>query len=498
MAAVPEVPPVHHRAAIVDLGSNSVRLVVFEGVTRNPVPIFNEKATLRLGRGLETTGRLNKDGVALARDVMSRFNAIARSMNAEPFEVLATAAVRDASNGPEFVETMKECMPGVPIRVLSGEEEADYSATGVLCGMPQAEGLVADIGGGSLELIRIADGQHQEACTTPLGVIRLNDRAQGDLRKARDLAEADFAAIPWLKDVQGKTLYLVGGAFRALARLEIARTDYPLSIVHLFTLSPDKANAMAEWLCETPRKALEKIPGAPRKRLDDVPYAATVLRRLLKVVQPCQVVFSVDGLREGWYMRKVAASVADQDPCVALANETAERLSRSMELPEELMRWTAPLFADEDETGRALRDMACRMSDIGSYDHPEYRATQAYMRVLLMHGVGFGHAARAFVAMTLAIRYEADPDDPLLEPSRKLIARQEQAIALRLGLALRLAYTLCGGTTALLQGTGLTLEENTLVLSLMPESAGVSGGSVKRRLERLGACLGLGAEVRAC
>ncbi|AQS87110.1 Ppx/GppA family phosphatase [Neoasaia chiangmaiensis] len=489
-------PTDHQRAAIVDLGSNSVRLVVFEGITRNPVPIFNEKATLRLGRGLEATGKLNEEGVALAMDVMSRFHAIARSMNADPFEVIATAAVRDATNGPDFVRAVQERMPDVPIRVISGEEEADYSATGVLCGMPMADGLVADIGGGSLELIRIAEGRHQDACTTPLGVIRLSDRADASIGRARDLARQDLTAVAWLEGIRGKPLYLVGGAFRALARLQIARTQYPLNIVHLFTMTAPQAREMVAWLLKSGKKTLEKLPGVPKKRLDDVPFAATVLEQLMLVAQPSEVVFSVDGLREGWYMRKVASSVADLEPCEALAAEMAGRLSRSAQLPADLIAWTAPLFSCESDRLRRLRSLSCAMSDIGSYDHPEYRGAQTYLRVLRMHGVGFDHTARAFVAMTLAIRYETDTSDALLEPSRFLLDRVLLAAAVQLGLALRLAYTLCGGTSALLHGTSLALEDGALLLSLTPEDRRIVGGSVRRRLERLGQAMGVPTIMR--
>ncbi|MDR6182399.1 Ppx/GppA phosphatase family protein [Asaia bogorensis] len=493
-----DAPKGHHRAAIVDLGSNSVRLVVFEGVTRNPIPIFNEKATLRLGRGLEQTGRLNEEGLRLARDVMTRFNAIARAMDAHPFEVLATAAVRDASNGREFVETLHECMPDVPIRILSGEEEADYAATGVLCGLPDADGVVADIGGGSLELIRVAGGRHHEACTKPLGVIRLSDRSGGDLKRAREVVEADLDDVAWLPALKGKPLYLVGGAFRALARLQIARTHYPLNIVHLYTLGADEAREMVTWLIDTPRKMLEKVPGFPRKRLDDVPFSATVLRRLMRIVQPSRIIFSVDGLREGWYMRKVGQEVAALDPCRALADETAHRLSRSMELPDDLVRWTAPLFQHETPSETALRDMACRMSDIGSFDHPEYRAAQTYLRIMRMHGVGFDHQSRAFVALTLAVRYEADPADPLIEVSRRLLSPDDCDRAVQLGFALRLAYTICGGTSALLKNTSLSIEDGILWLSHNEQSSFAAGGGVKRRLERLGQSMALSAATRSC
>lgn len=493
---VPQTSDHANRAAIVDLGSNSVRLVVFEGITRNPVPIFNEKATLRLGKGLQATGRLNEEGVAAAMGVLARFYAIAQSMNAAPFEVLATAAVRDASNGPDFVRAVQEQMPDVPIRVLAGEEEADYSATGVLCGLPEADGLVADIGGGSLELIRVKDGRHHEAVTLPLGVIRLSDRALGEPDAAARIVADDLAGVPWLKEVRGKPIYLVGGAFRALARLQIGRTGYPLNIVHLFELSTPEGHEMIGWLLKSARRTLEKLSIISRRRLDDVPYSATVLEGLLKAVEPKGLVFSVDGLREGWYMRKVAQSVQDEDPCLALAEEMSGRLSRSRRLAADLVDWTAPLFSGEDRAGARLRTIACLLSDIGSYDHPEYRASQAYLRILRTHGVGLDHVARAFVAMTLAIRYEADPSDALLEPSRYLLSKDLLATALKLGLTLRLAYTLCGGTATLLKGTGVRVDNDVLVLILTSEERRVLGGSVRRRLERLGAAAGLNVDMR--
>lgn len=485
----------HRRSAVVDLGSNSVRLVVFDGISRNPISIFNEKAVLRLGRGLNATGRLNEEGVGLAMQVMDRFHAIARGMDADPFEILATAAVRDATNGAEFVAALRARMPGVPIRILSGEEEADYSATGVLCGLPEADGLVADIGGGSLELIRLSAGRKLDACTLRLGVIRLNDRAEGDLQRARTIADADIAQVGWLDDVVGRPLYLVGGAFRALARLQIARTNYPLNIVHLYTLSGEGARDMTEWVVNTPRRALERVPGAPRKRLDDVPFAAIVLRRLLRRLQPPSVVFCVDGLREGWYMRRVAASVAALDPQEAVAREMCRRLGRSETLPDRLMNWTAPLFPDESTPQRRLRRAACLLSDIGSYDHPEYRAEQTYLRVLRMQGVGFDHQARAFVALTLAVRYEAELGHDFLQPSRLLLTAEDFQRALILGLVLRLAYTVCGSTEELLDGTWIRLSAEDVTLHLARGRGVVRGESVRRRLDRLAEAFALPARI---
>ncbi|GBQ67279.1 exopolyphosphatase [Ameyamaea chiangmaiensis NBRC 103196] len=483
------------RSAVVDLGSNSVRLVVFEGTSRTPVMIFNEKAVLKLGRGLTTTGRLNEEGVGMAMEVMSRFHAIARAMDADPFEILATAAVRDASNGPEFVEALRHYMPGVPIRILSGTEEADYSATGVLCSVPDADGLVADIGGGSLELIRMEHGVRHEAISLPLGVIRLNDRSGGDLGVARTLVEQDLATVGWLKAMEGKPLYLVGGAFRALARLQIARVAYPLNIVHLYTLGLKEAQEMTEWVRGAPRRTLERLPGAPRKRLDDAPFAATVLRRLLRVGQPPSVVFCVDGLREGWYMDRVATGTPDADPRESVAREMCGRLGRSAVLPPALIDWTAGLFPNADAERDRLRREACWMSDVGSYDHPEYRAEQTYLRILRMQGVAFGHTARAFIALALAIRYESEASQSWLDPSRRLLNEEQFTAAVTLGLALRLAYTVCGGALTLLDGTSLRREADRVVLRLASGRLAVRGEAVRRRLDRLAQSLNLAAEI---
>ncbi|MCQ8241213.1 Ppx/GppA family phosphatase [Rhizosaccharibacter radicis] len=484
------------RSAVIDLGSNSVRLVVFEGVARNPLTIFNEKATLRLGRGLDGTGRLNEDGVRQAVAVMTRFNAVARGMEAAPFEVLATAAVRDASNGPAFVDSMRELLPGVPIRILSGEEEADYSAIGVLCGLPDADGVMADIGGGSLELVRLENGGYAHGQTLKLGVIRLGDRAGGDPERARAIVEDDLAPLDWLRDCSGRTLYLVGGAFRALARLQIARTAYPLNIVHQFELDIEAAREMCAWMMSASRRTLERLPGAPRRRLDDLPFAAIVLRRLLRRIQPARVVFCVDGLREGWYMRHVAPELRGADPLRAAAEEMGKRLGRLDSLPPALIDWTATLFGAETPHDRRLREAACWMSDTGAYDHPEYRAEQVFLRVLRQPGMAFDHPTRAFLALTLAMRYEAEPDHEFLQPARRLLDPAGFRRAEVLGLALRLAYTVCAGIPELLDGIGLSVGVgNRLVLRCAAGRRAVTGDSVSRRLDRLALALGLQAEI---
>ena len=481
------------RSAVVDLGSNSVRLVVFEGTGRNPIAVFNEKAVLRLGRGLQQSGRLNEEGVEQALMVMGRYAAIARAMGADPFEVLATAAVRDASNGGAFVDALRASLPGVVLRVLSGQEEAGLSAAGLLCGIPGADGILADIGGGSLEVVHLAGGV-QAALTLKLGVLRLSDRAGQDVVRARAIAEADLAAVDWLSQGAGRDLYLVGGAWRALARIHMEQTGYPVAIVHHYTVGREEARDLCGVIGSASRRTLERLPGVSRRRVDDMPYAAVVLRRLLRATDARRVVFSANGLREGWFMQHVAdAAARAQDPVLAASAELAGRYGRDPALPPALVGWTAPLFAQEPQEVARLREAACWMSDIGSQEHPEYRSEQAFFRVLRQPGIALDHYARAFLALTTALRYEAEPDTHYLNAARMLLDMSTLRRAEVLGTALRLAYTLSGGTAALLAGTSLVREPARLVLRLARGSGVFAGEAVTRRLERLAQAVGVEA-----
>jgi exopolyphosphatase / guanosine-5'-triphosphate,3'-diphosphate pyrophosphatase len=491
---MPFAPPAPlPRCGIVDLGSNSVRLVVYEGHTRNPMPIFNEKAVLRLGRGLQSTGRLNEEGVVQALMVMQRYYMIAKAMGADPFEVLATAAVRDAENGPAFVEALRARMPGVTISILSGVEEAAYSADGMLCGIPSAHGVLADIGGGSLEVVRLIGGTRGPSQTLKLGVIRLAERSGGDPARAKVIAEADLQSVPWLGQTPGGDLYLVGGAWRALARIHMARTNYPLNMVHHYVIEHEQARELTSMISTAPRKVLERLPGAPRRRIDDLPFAAVTLRRLLRITGVRRVVFSASGLREGWFMRRMPREIQRQDPLLSAGWEMADRHGRDPSLPPALVEWTRPLFQGETPDEAHLREAMCWMSDIGSHDHPEFRAEQAFLRVLRQPGVGLDHYSRAFLALAVALRYEAESDAAFLRPARMLLDIETANRAEVLGIALRLAYTLSAGTRDLLAGTRLRIEGPRLVLRLRENSGVFAGESVIRRLERLAQAVGLQA-----
>jgi exopolyphosphatase/guanosine-5'-triphosphate,3'-diphosphate pyrophosphatase len=485
------------RRAVVDLGSNSVRLVVFEGESRNPVQIFNEKAVLRLARGLIHTNRLEPSAMDEAMVVLRRYATIASAMGAAPFEALATSAVRDAANGAEFVARIGREVPNLAVTVLSGDAEARLSAEGVLCGIPAADGILADLGGGSLELVRLARGVIGAAATLPVGVIRLAERAGGEPARARAIVEEELAAVPFAQEGAGGDLYLSGGAFRALARIHIAQTSYPLAVVHHYTIGRDEARDLSAVVGEASRKLIERMPGASRRRIEDLPFAAVILRRLLRATGAGRVVFSANGLREGWFLRQLPQAMREQDPLIAAARDLAIGMVRDPGLPQALIEWTKALFPGETANQLRLREAACWYSDIGYHEHPEYRAEQAYLRVLRQTGVALDHHARAFLALTVALRYEAPSDAGFLASARSLLAMDAARRAETLGAALRLAYTLSAGTPALLAAAALTLQPDRLVLTLDAASGVFAGEAITRRLARLAALVGVEPEVRA-
>jgi len=484
-----------HRRAVVDLGSNSVRLVIYEGENRNPLQIFNEKAVLRLAKGMTSTGRLDEAASAQAETVLHRYAAIARAMGATPFDVLATSAVRDAENGAEFVQRLTARLPEMRIKILSGAQEAELSADGVLCGIPGADGILADLGGGSLELVRLDAGRIGPAATMPVGVIRLADRAGEDLLKARAIVTEALEAVPFAAEAAGKDLYVSGGAFRALARIHIAQTGYPLNMVHHYTIGREEARDLAGVVSEAGRKLIERMPGVPRRRIEDLPYAAIILRRLLRATGAARVVFSANGLREGWFTRLLSEDIRAEDPLLAASRDLTRGVIRDADLPPALIEWTSPLFPAETPAQMRLRQAACWLSDIGSHEHPEYRAEQAFLRVLRQAGMALDHHARAFLALTTALRYEAMPESPFLAPARTLLDMHAARRAETLGIALRLAYTLSAGTPHLLAGTSLTLGNGRLVLGLAAANGVFAGDAVLRRLDRLAQMLGVEAET---
>ncbi|MGQ9371921.1 exopolyphosphatase, partial [Azospirillum sp. A39] len=471
------------RVAVIDIGSNSIRLVVYDGLKRTPLPVFNEKVLCGLGRGVEKTGRLNPDGVGQALQNLQRFHQLARGMRVGRLDVIATAAVRDAEDGPDFVAAVEE-RTALPVRVISGEEEARTSAMGVLSGTPAADGLVGDLGGGSLELVGLDDGVIGRQVTLPLGPLRLMESAGGRGGLARTI-DQHFETLDWLAAAKGRTFHPVGGSWRALAKLHMEHCNHPLHIIHHYTVPGDEARDFAALVARQSRSSLEKMTTGSRRRMDTLPYAALVFERLLRAVSPSRVVFSAYGLREGHLYGLLPADEQRQDPLLAASEDWSLRFGRFGDAAL-LVSWTGGLFAGEDQRAHRLRHAACLLSDLGWAEHPDYRAEHAFLRILRFPFPGIDHPERVFLALAVYARYVGSLELPAGAGGVRGLLSEAQALKAHvLGLALRLAHTLTGGVTALLQRTSLRLNDEALVLTL-PEEAGILDGEVvQRRLDAL-------------
>jgi len=483
------------RIAVVDVGSNSLRLVVFERLGATLLPLLNEKIMCALGRGIAVTGRLNPEGIELAFANLQRFVALARALGVDHLAIIATAAVREASDGRAFaVEAERRC--GVPVRIIEGGEEARLSAAGVLAGIRDADGVASDLGGGSVELVRVDAAASQPVgagVSLPLGPLRLAEL--GDNKKAlAETIERAIAAAPVLRQAAGKTLYLVGGAWRAIARLHMEQTHYPLHIIHEYTIARRPAEGFLDIIAGQSRRSLERITSISRKRLELVPLAALILRQLIAAGRPEWIVFSAFGLREG-YAAGLLPPDPRTDPLIAAVQGIAASQSRGGSDGDRLQRWTAPIFPDLDEDGRRLHRAACWLSDFAWTEHPDYRAEHAFTRSLRMPVAQIDHHERVFVALALHARYGGAPDDPVKAATRPLLDDGEAGEARCLGLALRLAYTLCGGALELLDEARLARDAQGLVLELPPTGSLFIGEAVQRRLDALGRAFSLATRI---
>jgi exopolyphosphatase/guanosine-5'-triphosphate,3'-diphosphate pyrophosphatase len=484
------------RIAVVDIGSNSLRLVVFERLNATLLPLLNEKVMCGLGRGIARTGRLNRDGVELAYANLQRFVALARALKVDHLMAIATAAVREARDGHEFAaEIERQC--GIPVRIVDGAEEARLSAAGVLAGIPGADGLVADLGGGSVELVRIdGSGAKGDGSPTigggislPLGPLRLTELADNPAALG-DTIEAIVEGTDLLRQAAGKTLFLVGGAWRAIARLHMEQTRYPLHIIHQYTLSRRSAEDFLEVLAPMSRRSLERIATINRKRLELVPLAAMILYRLLQVGAPTRIMFSAYGLREG-YAYGLLQPDPTADPLIAACMGVARAQSRGRIDGDHLEQWIAPVFGTLPPASQRMHRAACWLSDIAWTEHPDYRAEQAFTRSLRMPIGAIDHRERVYIASALHARYGGSPDDPVKAATRPLLDADDAAEARTLGLALRLAYTLCGGALDLLAEVRLSRDDDELVLELPASGSLFQGEAVERRLAALGRALEL-------
>ncbi len=489
--------PENDLTGIIDIGSNSVRLVVYAGRSRTPAVIFNEKVLAGLGRGLAGDGRLTEGSMRVAVAALARFALLARDMGVIDLRTVATAAVREAKNAQRFLDTVRERC-GLEIEVISGEAEARGAALGVIAGIPGADGIVGDLGGGSLELIRISGGEVHDRISLPIGALRLDAVRKRGGHALRPFIATALNRVDWAAKGAGKPFYMVGGSWRALAQLDIWSTDYPLPVIHQYSMATVAPARLARSLAQINPKTLKVVTAISTSRLPSLPGAALLLAAVVKRLGSSSIVASAYGLREGLLYERMSSALQADDPLLAAARDEGARSGRFPEHGDLLMRWMDDVFGAAAETlaMRRLRLATCLLSDIAWRAHPDFRAERGLDIALHGNWVAITPAERAILAAALVACFGGLPGTVEAARLARLTDASSLATARAWGLALRLGQRLTGGTAAPLAASRLTVEGDTLVLTLAPADAPLFGEAVTRRLKALAAVLGLGVSER--
>jgi len=485
--------------AIIDIGSNSIRLVIYEGIARSPTVLFNEKMLAGLGRGIVSTGKLDPEAVTRAIEEFRRFRALSDQAQASELYVIATAAAREAVNGPDFIRRAEEILK-TPIRVLSGREEAYYSALGVISGFHAADGIAGDLGGGSLELIDVKGEAMGDGITLPLGGLRLQDMSKNSPQLAARIAREELARAKLLKGGQGRVFYAVGGTWRNLARLHMNAVNYPLAVMHHYEQSVDTAQGFLRQVARGEVDKVAGIEGVSKARRALLPYGAAVMLEIIAAMKPSRIVTSALGVREGFMYSLLSDTEKQGDPLISASEELARLRSRSVTHAHELVRWTDSSFAafaiDETEDEVRYRHAACLLADIGWRAHPEYRGRQSLNIIAHASFIGVDHPGRLFLALANFYRHEGVFNDEAIGELKSLCTPRYMERARLLGAMLRVVYLLSASMPGVIPRLRWEPRANGGLALVIPQQlAGLNGERPAGRLAQLGRLTGRKLEL---
>jgi len=481
--------------AVIDIGSNSIRLVVYDDLSRSPFPRFNEKSLVALGTGLDSAGILTKEAIESVRHVLERFAVIARAMDVSRVDVLATEATRKAANRVEFVQFIRE-KTGFAIRVLAGEEEAYYTALGVISGFYQPKGIVGDIGGGSLEIAEIlGDRVGERRTSVPLGALPVKKMLNDGMNSARKTVDRILEASQ-PTSLAEPVFYAVGGGWRALARVYIAMNDIPVKVVHGFDVPAKEFLLLAKSIAKMNPEEVAALPDVPTRRIGTLAASALVMWRILRKLKPDRLVFSAFGLREGWLYSQLEMQEQYRDPLLEGALALGLPTARVPGFSEALARWTESLYPEESQDNRRLRLATCALTDIAWRDHQKIRGRQSFERILQFPFIGITHRERAYVATAIMTRYSGKADDEVKSMIEGLLTSTELQQAEILGRALLLGHRFSASVAGILEHSRLRMDSDAVRLETLDSYCVPDSDAVQSRLRQLAKAAGLGgAEI---
>ncbi|MEQ8293103.1 MAG: Ppx/GppA family phosphatase [Roseovarius sp.] len=482
------------RVGVVDIGSNSVRLVIFDGAARSPAYFFNEKIMCALGAGMSETGRLNPEGRARALAAMRRFKHLGDGIGTDGLTAVATAAVREAEDGAEFCEEV-ERETGIHIHVIDGKEEARLSAQGVLLGWPGSYGLVCDIGGSSMELAEINGGRVGRRLSSSLGPLKLRDMKGG--KKARKALIRD--RISSMQDDLGEQknrLFLVGGSWRAIAKIDMERRGYPLHVLHEYRMTAKAVRETAKYIEKSDPEDLRNRAGVSSSRMALVPIASEVLREVVRTFKPRDIAISSYGIREGLLYEQMPQRLRDRDPLIEACAFAESRDARVPGYGTVVYKFIEPLFKSVRPERRRIIKAACLLHDVSWRAHPDYRAEDCFDNATRANLGGLKHSERVFLGLALLHRYSNRREGTRFQDLNSLVSEDDQVQAEVLGKAMRFAAMLWLKRDARLGELRWFPKKKRLDLRLSPEAAPLFGEVAEARFRSLAETLQAEATIK--
>jgi len=480
---------------VIDIGSNSVRLVGYSGTARAPLPIYNERAFCRLGTSVARTGDISGAQYDHAMLTFRRFRAIANQLGIKELYIFATSAVRDASNRQSFVQEAQTIL-GHNIRVLDGEEEALLSANGVMLSVADVDGLVADLGGGSLELAHVKEGKVINWASLKIGVLALDELASSGAVSLNKVIVEQLKSVAWLSESAFDNIYAVGGAWRNLANVHMGDVNYGLDVLHEYEIALPRGEKFLKRMSKLKADETFNLAKSSNNRRDAIPIAANILFELCKLGQAKRVIVSATGVREGVLFEMLKSKHQNIDPLLLACEEMASRLSKSADYGHELISWTKDLFEDGErrKAFSRYRKAACLVSDISWSNHPSSRAEIASHSVLKAPFSAISHEGRMFIAYALAYRHEVNDIKRLFYGFPKF--KEAQELGQILGLSFRLAHSLSASMPGMLKRSELVRSATKLTLNLGDTDPSLLAPIIEKRLSRLAKAMKLEPEIK--
>ena len=473
------------KVSIIDIGSNSIRLVAYDKINRVPRMIYTEKVFCSLAKNLDIDNSIPKKNYKKTINAIKRFYKISLDIKSSELFIFATAAIREADNG-FILKNEIENITNREMIILSENDEVKLSTQGLISSFPSANGIMADLGGGSLELSLLENGKLKKFTSLKIGVVRLLNEFSKNKNKCLINILKKLNQVKWLDKFKKTNFYAIGGSFRSLANVNIWNNKYPLSIVQGYAINSIEIKKLLNLSSTIKAKTIKLIPEIENERIKTIPVASIILDNLIKKIDPKKMIFCSQGLREGFLYSLLDKKTKKIDPLIFTAKKMAKNFNNSFFDGESIFKWLSPIFVNENENFKRLRLAASYLSEL-SYWHnfKDMESDYALNTVLYYPFLSLTHEQRIFLGLTIYTACGGKINRPNILKYIKLLKKDAINAACILGNGIKLAYTVSGGLYRNLHDYSLSVSNNEIFLITSDKKIIKTSTKIRRTLKKI-------------